>query len=175
MPRPQRTRRIFGPPRFNHFKPVGVPRRLLETVTLTVDEFEAIRLADYEGLDQQPASEKMDISRSTFSRLIDAARAKIARCIIEGMELRIEGGEVDFEHSLQRCEDCGDELLQRMAEARKNAEAVASCRVCGSENVKDLAWGTHGTHGRGQGRGHGQGSGQHQGKGQERKHRSETT
>ena len=140
MPRPRRTRRIDIPPRFTHFKPVGVPRRLLESVTLTVDEFEAIRLADYEGLDQQPASELMEISRPTFSRLVEAARRKLAQSVIEGRELRIEGGEVDFAHTVQRCNDCGDEKLQPATDAAEDDTDDASCDTCGSENVEDLRW-----------------------------------
>lgn len=139
MPRPRRTRRIYGPPRHTHFKPAGVPRRMLDTITLTVDEYEALRLADYEGLDQQPASDRMNISRPTFSRLIDGARRKLAAILIEGKELRIAGGEVDFDHTLQLCRDCGDEEMRSAAPMDDAAQEDDSCRVCGSENVEDLA------------------------------------
>jgi predicted DNA-binding protein (UPF0251 family) len=138
MPRPRIPRRIFIPPRFLHFKPVGVPRRLLGSVRMTVDEIEAIRLADHEGLDHLPAAERMGISRPTFTRLLDAARAKLAHCVIEGNELIIEGGDVDFEHSLQRCRDCGDEVLGD-AEQAGESPAEEPCQVCGSDNVEDLA------------------------------------
>lgn len=140
MPRPRIPRRIFSPPRFLHFKPVAVPRRLLDSVTMTVDEVEAVRLADREGMDQQEAAERMGISRPTFSRLIDAARAKLAQCIIDGKELIIEGGDVDFENDLQRCQDCGDEVV-RAVEAEAGRDRVDdACRVCGSERVEDLAF-----------------------------------
>ncbi|MBR9975661.1 MAG: DUF134 domain-containing protein [Bacteroidetes bacterium] len=146
MPRPRIPRRIDTPPRFLQFKPVGVPRRLLETVTMTVDEIEAIRLADREGLDHQPAAERMGISRPTFTRLIEAARSKLAMCIIDGKELVIEGGDVDYEHSLQRCRDCGDEVREatdapreETTAANTDPQAEEACRACGSENVDDLA------------------------------------
>lgn len=146
MPRPRIPRRIDTPPRFLHFKPVGVPRRLLETVAVTVDEIEAIRLADREGLDHQPAAERMGISRPTFTRLLEAARTKLATCIIDGKELVIEGGEVDFEHSLQRCRDCGDEVREaadppREGRSAANADPATdeTCRSCGSGNMDDLA------------------------------------
>lgn len=164
MPRPRIPRRIDTPPRFLQFKPVGVPRRLLDTVIMTVDEIEAIRLADRVGLDHQPAAERMGISRPTFTRLLEAARAKLAACIIDGKELVIEGGEVDFEHSLQRCRDCGEEELRDTAAASRAESASATderslddtCRSCGSENVDDLAELAL----RGRFRGRGQGRGQ---------------
>jgi predicted DNA-binding protein (UPF0251 family) len=112
---------------------------MLETITLGVDEVEAIRLADHERLDHQPASERMGISRPTFTRLLESARAKLAQCIIDGRELVIEGGDVDFEHSLMRCRDCGDEILGDAALGNEEPPADDPCKVCGSDNVDDLA------------------------------------
>ena len=57
----------------------GVPARSLVEIVLTVDEFEALRLADYEGLYQKQAAERMGISRPTFGRIVEAARRKVAR------------------------------------------------------------------------------------------------
>jgi uncharacterized protein len=139
VPRPRIPRRILLPPRFLIFKPMGVPRRLLQRVILSVDEFEAIRLADHEGMDHLAAAARMGISRPTFSRLIEAAHAKVAACIIEGRELRIEGGDVDFEHSLQRCSDCGDEIVQQPEDVGETEGQEDPCRVCGSERVVDLS------------------------------------
>jgi predicted DNA-binding protein (UPF0251 family) len=68
--------------------------RMLEEVTLTLDEFEALRLADHEGLYQEAAAQQMGISRPTFSRLIAEARRKVARFMVRGTALRIEGGVV---------------------------------------------------------------------------------
>ena len=128
-----RKRRIHTPPRFGHFKPAGVPRRLLKRVELTLDEYEAIRLADYEGLEHLEASEKMNISRPTFTRLIEKARKKVAQSIIEGKELVIEGGNIDFVNTLHRCMDCGDVSMQPFDRDAEN------CSECGSENIEDLA------------------------------------
>jgi len=64
-----------------------------ECVMLTVDEFEAIRLKDLEKMDQKECAEKMDVSQPTFSRTIESAREKIADAIVNGKEIRIEGGE----------------------------------------------------------------------------------
>ena len=67
--------------------------RLLEAVNLTVDELEAVRLADLEGLYQEAAAEKMRISRQTFGRILESAHKKIADALVNGKALSIQGGE----------------------------------------------------------------------------------
>lgn len=94
MTRPKCCRKIACIPDINYYKPKGIPSSLLEEVVLTLDEFEAIKLADFEGLYQEQAAVKMDISRQTFGRIIDSAHRKIADVLIHGKALKIEGGEV---------------------------------------------------------------------------------
>ena len=77
------------------FKPAGVPMRELEAVVLALDEFEALRLADLEGLYQEQAAEQMGVSRPTFSRVVESARRKVADALVHGKVLRIEGGPVE--------------------------------------------------------------------------------
>lgn len=93
MPRPCRCRWVDRLPATSYFKPQGISLRDLKEVPLTVDEFEALRLADLEGLYQEQAAERMKISRQTFGRIIDAAHRKVAEALVEGKALRIEGGE----------------------------------------------------------------------------------
>ncbi|MGD9900673.1 MAG: DUF134 domain-containing protein [Calditrichaceae bacterium] len=131
MRKAYRRRRIDRPPDFKNFKPSGIPRRELETVTLNLDEFEALRLADYLGLEQIQAAEEMGISRPTFTRLIEKARYKITKAILEGMELVIDGGNVEFAHTKHRCLDCGDERINTPD------VVVDDCPECGSSNVED--------------------------------------
>ncbi len=92
MPRPLRCRRVLGEPSFSIFKPAGVPARELRFSTLTVEEFEALRLADAELLPQERAASQMGISQPTFSRILSSARNKVALAISEGMGIMIEGG-----------------------------------------------------------------------------------
>lgn len=94
MPRPCCMRRIGFVPPADFFKPSGIPLCDLEKVTLTLDEVESLRLADLNGLYQEQAAEKMKISRPTFSRVIEAARKKVADALIHGKALRMEGGAV---------------------------------------------------------------------------------
>lgn len=94
----------------NYFKPKGIPASLLEEIVLSLDEFEAIRLADYEGLYQEEAAKKMDISRQTFGRIIESAHRKIADVLINGKALKIEGGEVSIDDMRTiRCPRCNRE------------------------------------------------------------------
>jgi uncharacterized protein len=99
MPRPKCRRNICGMPDKNYFKPRGIPTVGLEEIVLNLDEFEAIRLADYEQLYQEEAAAKMNISRQTFGRIIEAAHKKIADVLLNGKALKIEGGEVALDEN----------------------------------------------------------------------------
>jgi predicted DNA-binding protein (UPF0251 family) len=92
MARPKCPRHVNGLPFNNHFKPKGIPMSALKEVVLTVDEFEALRLADYEGLYHQQAAKEMNVSRQTFGRIMESAHKKVADVIIHGRALKIEGG-----------------------------------------------------------------------------------
>ena len=94
MPRPPKPRWIAWEPTATVFKPAGVPARGLRWLTLALDEFEALRLVDGEGLDQEQAAARMGVSRPTVTRLLARARAKAAQMICEGFALLIEGGPV---------------------------------------------------------------------------------
>jgi len=91
MPRPKKCRHIGCNPRVFYFKPRGIPLFQLEETGLDMDELEAIRLADYEGMYHEDGAEKMNISRATFGRILNNARRKVADAIVNGKALRIEG------------------------------------------------------------------------------------
>jgi predicted DNA-binding protein (UPF0251 family) len=79
------------------FKPAGIPAMALEIVVLTLDEVEALRLADALGLYQEQAAARMGISHPTFSRIVGRARAKLADALINGKAMRLEGGVVSIQ------------------------------------------------------------------------------
>jgi len=96
MPRPRHCRRVGQLPQANYYKPRGIPLSVLEEVTLTVDEFEAIRLTDLEGLYQADAAESMNISRQTLGRILESAHKKIADALVNGKALLIKGGPIEI-------------------------------------------------------------------------------
>lgn len=77
-----------------YFKPAGVPLRALGEVVLTVDQVEALRLADAEGMYQDAAAQAMGVSRATFGRIIAEARRNMALALVNGLAIRVEGGSV---------------------------------------------------------------------------------
>ena len=96
MPRPKHCRRVGCLPQSNYYKPRGIPLSILKHVNLTVDELEAIRLADLQGLYQAQAAEKMNVSRQTFGRILKSAHKKIADALLNAKALSIEGGPIEF-------------------------------------------------------------------------------
>jgi predicted DNA-binding protein (UPF0251 family) len=108
MARPKRCRLVGCDPATRYFKPRGIPMGDLEDVTVTVDELEAIRLADLDGLYQEEAAEMMNVSRQTFGRIVESAHRKIAEALVNGKALKIEGGEIEMTTLLRkfRCADC---------------------------------------------------------------------
>jgi uncharacterized protein len=112
MSRPPCCRHVAGKPVSAVFKPAGVPACDLEVVTVTLDEFEAIRLADIGGLYQEQAALRMRVSRATFGRIIESAHRKIADALVNGKTLKIEGGTVQVDHERRcRCELCAQRCV----------------------------------------------------------------
>ena len=135
MPRPKNNRIVHEPPLFTEFKPIGFPAAELERVVITLDEYEAVRLADFIGMQHEEAADEMGITRSTFSRLVEQARKKVAGFMIKGKIMSVEGGEVHFRNNIIRCHDCGHMF-------KINIESpINDCPVCGSKNLINLAGG----------------------------------
>jgi len=90
--RPGKYRIVKVDPKISQFSPRGRPGRPDE-VALKMDEFEALRLADYQGLSQKEAAKSMRISQQTFSRILKRARNMVARGITTGSAIKIQGGQ----------------------------------------------------------------------------------
>jgi DNA-directed RNA polymerase subunit RPC12/RpoP len=102
-----------------------------------VDEFEAIRLADFEGMSQREASVTMQISQPTFNRVLSSARSKIAKGLVQGDVLRIEGGRYLLEDGsgVLECIDCRHALDMK-------SDDMSFCPKCGSKNLRWNRWET---------------------------------
>jgi len=105
--KPKKIREVSLPPKVVFFKPQGIPLREAEIIYLTIDEYEALRLADYKKLNHYESSKMMNISRPTFTRLLESAHNKISSAIVEGKAIRIEGGEFKFSGRVFKCNNCG--------------------------------------------------------------------
>ena len=131
MSRPFKCRHIGCEPGTTYFKPRGIPLTELQEVTLTVDEFEAVRLADLEKLYQEEAAKKMKISRQTFGNIISSAHGKIADAIINGKAIKIEGGVYTRPGMRKfRCEDCAHEWELGYGTGRPQ-----ECPACKNNNI----------------------------------------
>jgi predicted DNA-binding protein (UPF0251 family)/predicted Fe-Mo cluster-binding NifX family protein len=115
MPRPFKCRMVAFMPGVTYFKPAGVPLRYLEEVAVTVEEMEALRLRELEGLEQEQAAAKMEISRPTFQRILASARRKIADALLNGKAIRIEGGNYEFITPTEIAEQRKKEKLMKIA------------------------------------------------------------
>lgn len=107
MPRPIKWRRVDFLPVVTHFKPAGIPLYALEEVNLTVEELEAIRLKDLEGLEQEECAQRMRISRPTFHRVLESARKKLADALLNGKAITIKGGNFELAMRRFRCAPSG--------------------------------------------------------------------
>ncbi len=116
MPRPRKCRKVCHLPSQKEFIPVnGCNRR--SAVILTVDEYETIRLIDREGFSQEECGMYMNIARTTVQQIYTNARKKLAEVLVEGLALKIEGGDYQLcdgsEHSC-RCEGCKKHRLEKI-------------------------------------------------------------
>ena len=96
MPRPRKLRFVQGHPIVDAFIPNRMPPWGREEIVLPIEGLEAIRLNDFQGMDQETAAGTMNVSRQTFGRILAEARAIIADALVMGKVLRIEGGHFDM-------------------------------------------------------------------------------
>ncbi len=106
MPRPCKRRRVCAEPSCARFGPKGDARAEKLPITMTLDEFESIRLIDLEGMTQEQCARQMDVARTTAQSIYNSARAKLAECLVNARELRIEGGQYVLCDGSRNC-GCG--------------------------------------------------------------------
>lgn len=119
-----------NPPIMEGFRPFGIAVADLEPVILLFEEYEAMRLTDYEGLTQQASSDIMNVSRTTFTRIYEKARRSIAKAFIEGKAIFIEGGDFHTDDCWCRCDNC--------LKLNISPVEIKCCCYCGSESLHRL-------------------------------------
>lgn len=132
MSRPRQLSKVQLPLRVKGFIPMGYYRNQSDPVMLNIEEFEAIRLLDYEGLMQMEAAQMMGISRPTITRIYRRARKKIALSITEARQMIIEGGAAFFDSDWYGCEKC-DSKFNNL----RNSLA-GKCPLCDSNHIYHL-------------------------------------
>ena len=116
MPRPMKCRKVCRLPRTQEFSPANADFAG-QPVILTVDEFETLRLIDKEGLFQEACGAYMNIARTTVQQIYTSARKKLADALVDGLPLRIEGGNYRLCDGKEAHCGCGG--CQRHRQARK--------------------------------------------------------
>ncbi len=131
-PRPKRLRKISNPPVISGFKPYGGKNKNYGkgTVFLEYEEYEAIRLCDFERLSHFDASVIMNVSRPTLTRIYSKAREKMAEALVLGKQLIIEGGKIYFDSEWFACGSCGCYFNNPDKEVE-----TKECPLCGSKDI----------------------------------------
>ena len=137
MPRPFRCRRIERPPVFRSFSPDDITA--VESVRMTVDEFESMRLLDDEGLTQEACAARMNIARTTVTAIYDSARKKVADALVHGKRLLITGGHCEFEpvEIRQTIMEKGNNTM-RIAVTYENGEVFQHFGHCAQFKLYDV-------------------------------------
>jgi predicted DNA-binding protein (UPF0251 family) len=125
-------RRVDYLPRITSFKPAGVPVAQLQETRISIEEVEAIRLKDLEGLEQEESARKMNVSRSTFARILLAARQKMADALLNGKAIRIEGGNYELTKRSFRCGNGHEWEVPFEVMIKKPPEL---CPTCNTTNI----------------------------------------
>jgi len=131
-PRIKIIRKVSDPPVVKGFNPYGLElgNQKLEPINLFYEEYEAIRLSDYDMLNHYQASVMTGVSRPTFTRIYASALQKIAKAFVEGRQISIEGGKVYFDSDWYHCKKCGCYFNNPEKE-----NSVINCPLCGNQQI----------------------------------------
>ncbi|HBF36953.1 MAG TPA: hypothetical protein DDW50_06490 [Firmicutes bacterium] len=135
MARPTKWRKVGFIPGIRYFIPTGIPKCELEENILKIEELEAIRLKDLEGLEQEECAEKMEVSRPTFQRILNTAREKVSDALINGKAIRIEGGNFTSNICPVKCQSCQKEWQESYENYMKILDGTYECPACGSKDI----------------------------------------
>ncbi len=132
MPRRRKPRKVVAPPGFIGYRPYGVQENKKEGIHLLYEEYEAIKLADYDRMNHLQASKLMGISRPTFARIYESARQKIATALAESRAIITSYGNAVMDESWNICARCHARFTIPVSITKKN------CPVCGAEDIQTI-------------------------------------
>lgn len=132
MPRRIRLRKVVAPPKFKGYKPYGSRINSSKSIELLYEEYEAIKLADYDLMNHEEAAKLMGVSRPTFARIYESARRKIAMAFVEALEIKTVYGNAMLDKSWYECNSCH----ARFNFPKSVKEHV--CPLCNSKEVEAL-------------------------------------
>ena len=131
MGRPRKDRLVAVNPKISYFKPRGIPMVDLSEVSITVDEREALRLADLDGLSHEESGQCMGVSRATFGRILHNARQTVADALINGKAIKVGGGNYKMVVEKRRfhCRKCSHQWNEPLGTGRPDG-----CPTCGEDD-----------------------------------------
>ncbi len=132
MARPVKWRKIDNLPTVLRFAPADADSSGIAENVLKLEELEALRLKDLEGLEQEACALRMEVSRPTFQRILGAAREKVADSLINGKALQIEGGHFTQNLCDVRCASCGREWIEPFERMGHSQQGAVTCPGCGA-------------------------------------------
>ena len=141
MARPIKCRKVEFLPDVTCFIPLGKDEQEIEKVIIKVEELEAMRLKDIEGLTQQECADEMEISRQTFQNIIDSGRKKVSLALIKGKAINIKGGNYAFSFCELKCKACNKTFNIKYVKDKNVCPSCNSNRiVCNRKNNGCKEW-----------------------------------
>ncbi|NBC83980.1 MAG: DUF134 domain-containing protein [Bacteroidetes bacterium] len=132
MPRRRRLRKVVAPPGFKGYKPYGANHSKNEFIELLYEEYEAIKLSDYDLMNHETAAKVMGISRPTFARIYESARRKIAKAMVEVKEIRTAYGNALLDKNWYECHGCHARFTIPKTQNKH------CCAICSSTDINLL-------------------------------------
>ncbi len=132
MARPVKQRKILAPHSDTWFFPVGNNNSNADCLLFLAEEFEAIKLIDYEGLNHSKAGKLMKVSRPTFTRIYKRARIKLSTALVEKKVLKLSGGNIYYSDNWHKCQNC--DCIYNVI----NDSNLVSCPLCKSKNFINI-------------------------------------
>jgi len=130
MARRRRLRKVVAPPGFKGYKPYGTNKEATEAIELLYEEYEAIKLSDYDSMNHETAAKIMGVSRPTFARIYESARKKIAQAMVEVKQIQTVFGNAILDKNWYICNECHSRFTipETMTERK--------CALCASNNIE---------------------------------------